>query len=105
MGILYRNNYYGNKVKEHLKDVKCECSIEYLTMHSSKGLEFDTVIITGVCDDEIPNASTDIEEERRLFYVALSRAKTELYIISKLNDDLSLAQFAKELTIKVSFKI
>jgi DNA helicase-2/ATP-dependent DNA helicase PcrA len=105
VGILYRNNYYGNKIKESLKDVKYACSIEYLTMHSSKGMEFDTVIITGVCDDEIPDASNNIEEERRLFYVALSRAKTKLYIISKLNNNSSLAVFAEELNIKASLKI
>jgi len=105
VGILYRNNYYGDKIKEFLKDIKYNCSIEYSTMHSSKGLEFDTVIITGVSDKEIPDASNDIEEERRLFYVALSRAKTGLYIISKLNDNSSLAMFADELNIKASFKI
>ena len=68
-----------------------------MTMHSSKGLEFDTVVIAGVSDHIIPDQSNDIEEERRLLYVALTRAKENLYVIHHEcgNDRLSI--FAKEL--------
>jgi len=54
------------------------------TMHSAKGLEFDTVFVAGAVEGVIPHercrAPQEIEEERRLFYVALTRAKTRLYI-------------------------
>ncbi len=54
------------------------------TIHSSKGLEFDAVFIIGVADGRFPHASAGIgeqwEEERRLLYVATTRAKKFLYL-------------------------
>ncbi|NOX54410.1 MAG: ATP-binding domain-containing protein, partial [Planctomycetes bacterium] len=55
------------------------------TIHSAKGLEWDTVYIIHAADGNIPSdmATGDeeqIEEERRLFYVAMTRAKNRLYI-------------------------
>ncbi|MGN0241015.1 MAG: ATP-dependent helicase [Candidatus Weimeria sp.] len=59
-------------------------SVGYYTFHGSKGLEFDTVFIIGACDGITPSEKADtierIEEERRLFYVAMTRAKRRLYI-------------------------
>ncbi len=49
------------------------------TIHQAKGLEWDSVFIIGMADGLLPLArSDDLEEERRLFYVAASRAKTTL---------------------------
>lgn len=55
------------------------------TIHQAKGLEFGTVFVIMLCDGMFPNArslnSPDAEEEeRRLFYVAVTRAKNELYL-------------------------
>lgn len=54
------------------------------TIHSSKGLEFEAVFVIGVADGRFPHASATFgeqwEEERRLLYVAATRAKTHLYI-------------------------
>ena len=54
------------------------------TLHSAKGLEFDRVFIAGAVEDVLPYARSkteaDIEEERRLFYVGVTRARHELYI-------------------------
>ena len=54
-------------------------------MHNTKGLEFDTVFVTGLEDDIIPGnrsgqSDADVEEERRIFYVAVTRARKELYL-------------------------
>ncbi|MBQ6269428.1 MAG: UvrD-helicase domain-containing protein [Bacteroidetes bacterium] len=62
--------------------------ITLMTLHSSKGLEFDTVFIPGVEKSLIPlqknqaddNNIDNIEEERRLFYVGITRAKKLLYL-------------------------
>jgi DNA helicase-2/ATP-dependent DNA helicase PcrA len=54
-----------------------------ITMHNTKGLEFDQVIITGLEDGIFPRDGEDseeLEEERRLFYVACTRAENELYL-------------------------
>ncbi|MBK1990105.1 UvrD-helicase domain-containing protein [Sphaerospermopsis aphanizomenoides BCCUSP55] len=55
-----------------------------ITVHQSKGLEFDTVFLAGMCEEEFPNyyslLDKKFEEEKRLFYVALTRAKNRLFI-------------------------
>jgi DNA helicase-2/ATP-dependent DNA helicase PcrA len=60
-------------------------AIQLMTVHSAKGLEFDAVFITGVEEGLFPheNALSDadgVEEERRLMYVAITRARRRLYL-------------------------
>jgi DNA helicase-2/ATP-dependent DNA helicase PcrA len=55
------------------------------TIHQAKGLEFPVIFIIMLCDGLFPSARSmktveDEEEERRLFYVAITRAKNELYL-------------------------
>jgi DNA helicase II / ATP-dependent DNA helicase PcrA len=61
-----------------------------ITIHQSKGLEFDTVFIAGMCEAEFPTYYSlidhKVEEEKRLFYVALTRAKKQLFISWFLKD-------------------
>ena len=58
-----------------------------MTVHASKGLEFDTVFVSGLEQGLFPHealnfgeAGRDDEEERRLFYVAITRARKELFL-------------------------
>lgn len=66
------------------KNGETASSVKLMTFHASKGLEFEKVIIADANDGVTPlkAASTDaaIEEERRAFYVAMTRAKTELTV-------------------------
>jgi DNA helicase-2/ATP-dependent DNA helicase PcrA len=61
-------------------------AVTLMTVHAAKGLEFDEVFITGLEDGLFPHdrpgdgGHADDEEERRLFYVALTRARTRLYL-------------------------
>ncbi len=61
-------------------------SVQLMTVHTAKGLEFDTVFVVGMEMDIFPSARSirenKLEEERRLAYVALTRAKKHLYISS-----------------------
>lgn len=74
------------------------------TMHSSKGLEFDRVFLPDINEDVIPHKKSikeeDIEEERRMFYVAATRARKYLHVFSveKLyNKDSRESRFLKEI--------
>ncbi|NRQ51954.1 ATP-dependent helicase [Brevibacillus sp. HD1.4A] len=60
---------------------KDEDAVQLLTVHGSKGLEFDTVILVGMNQGTFPSKRTeDMEEERRLAYVAVTRAKRRLIL-------------------------
>jgi DNA helicase II / ATP-dependent DNA helicase PcrA len=68
------------------QDDEEEEKVNLMTIHSAKGLEFTTVFLAGVEDTIIPHIRSvsedeaNIEEERRLFYVAITRAKKHLYM-------------------------
>ncbi len=58
--------------------------VTLITMHNTKGLEFDRVIVTGMEEGLFPSlrensTEREIEEERRLFYVSITRARNEIY--------------------------
>lgn len=60
-------------------------ALQLMTVHSAKGLEFDAVFITGLEEGLFPHENSQkeeggVEEERRLMYVAITRAKRRLYI-------------------------
>jgi len=66
------------------KETEIDC-VKLMTVHSAKGLEFNTVYIAGVEENLFPyliskNKDEELEEERRLFYVALTRAKERAVI-------------------------
>ncbi len=67
------------------KEEKNSGGVTLISFHSSKGLEFPIVFIVGVEEDILPHkksadSSGSIEEERRLFYVGITRAMKELYL-------------------------
>lgn len=65
---------------------KSENGVILATMHRAKGLEWDTVFIVDCCENTIPSkkaeTNSELEEERRLFYVAMTRAKETLYLLN-----------------------
>ncbi|KTA80922.1 ATP-dependent helicase [Aeromonas salmonicida] len=90
------------------KEAATDCEPFILsTLHGSKGLEWDKVILIGLNEQEFPGGKTDdlhsartsmsppstnenIEEERRLFYVGITRTKQQLNLVAPLDEGLTL---------------
>lgn len=68
------------------KDPSDKPGVSLITMHNTKGLEFDRVFVTGLEEGLFPGrareSDADIEEERRIFYVAITRARKELFLLA-----------------------
>lgn len=91
-----------SKIDDKKKKSKGKDAVNIMTVHASKGLEFDAVFVPNVNEDLFPHSmSVDHEEERRLFYVACSRPRKQLFVswffygsdMEKLNEGM----FIKEL--------
>lgn len=100
IAILSRNNMPLYFIEENLQKNKIKNKIlnkeNYLsncislsTIHSSKGLEWDKVYLVGMNNSYFPNKKSCIEEERRIFYVAVTRAKKNLILTLNKNDECS----------------
>jgi DNA polymerase III epsilon subunit-like protein len=118
--ILSRNNTYLKNAEEILQREKMPYislltdksnydekkpsiqpdKITITTIHRSKGLEWNFVFIVGLCDTHFPshmnNNIKNIEEERRLFYVGITRAKSHLYFVTN-STEIPLSRFIKEI--------
>ena len=74
--------------RDDMDDEGDKGKVNLMTIHASKGLEFPVVFIAGVEEGLIPHARSveenggDVEEERRLFYVAITRARDKLFMTS-----------------------
>lgn len=62
--------------------------VQIMTLHSAKGLEFDNVWIVGVEEGNMPHSDSSEEDERRLLYVGMTRAKERLFLSSSIADGL-----------------
>jgi DNA helicase-2/ATP-dependent DNA helicase PcrA len=99
----YTKKLTENREKENTDGVRI------LTMHGAKGLEFETVFIPGLNENSIPYRKAvmvqEIEEERRLLYVALTRAKKNLhlsYVIKRFDKEMQASRFLDEIYKKKS---
>ncbi|MCX7990995.1 MAG: UvrD-helicase domain-containing protein [Proteobacteria bacterium] len=79
-------------------------SVTLMTVHSAKGLEFPVVFVTALEDDIFPHIfsknENNIEEERRLFYVAITRAKERLflsYALTRNNKNQRISPFLNDI--------
>ena len=82
--LLLRLNELCDIVQAGSTDSQCPFILS--TIHSSKGLEYEQVILADIFDGALPQSSDNdnpasLEEERRLFYVALTRAKREVTLV------------------------
>lgn len=94
------------ETKENIKDLNKE-GVSLSTIHSAKGLEYHTVFVAGCVEGLIPYEKSrlpyEIEEERRLLYVAATRAKRNLYISAiekRHGNEVKISRFLEELKSK-----
>ncbi len=81
------------------KEVAANDNVKLMTMRKAKGLQADVVIMIGIEDDIIPNVRSDEEEEARLFYVSMTRAKKRLYMFHAFKRPRSIS-FGEDLIDK-----
>ncbi|MHB1666177.1 ATP-dependent helicase [Thiomonas sp.] len=80
-------------------------AVSLMTIHRAKGLEFQVVFIVALEDGEFPSPKAPIEEERRLFHVAITRAKRHLFLsrakrrfqFGRLGDPVAASEFLRDL--------
>ncbi len=103
--FAYMEDYKEELKKQAIdnKELKKE-GVMLATMHSAKGLEFEAVFIVDANEGITPHKkavlAADLEEERRLFYVAMTRAKSLLYIFSakeRYNKTVQWSRFIDEI--------
>ncbi len=118
IAILYRNYERSYEIRKALDEYDIEYKniddhtrvhgIQLMTIHKAKGLEFDAVIIIGLEQGLLPsliqNSQLSLDEERRLMFVAMTRARKYLYfssvVLSIQNYTLSTSQFIRESGVK-----
>lgn len=83
-----------------------EDAVMLMTMHGAKGLEFECVFIPDANEGVTPHSksvlSADMEEERRMFYVAMTRAKSHLhiyYLKERFHKEVTVSRFVEEIEI------
>lgn len=105
--FVHVDNYREMLEKQREKKESKE-GVALMTIHGAKGLEYDSVFIIESNEGSIPykkaKTQDDIEEERRLFYVAMTRAKRKLiisYVKEKNGKDINPSRFVEELLLVV----
>ena len=96
---------YTKELKEKISDQQTQKDgVQISTMHSAKGLEYEAVFLPDVNESIVPHTKAvldaDLEEERRLFYVAMTRAKNYLHIYSlkeRYNKPLLPSRYLEEI--------
>lgn len=84
------------KMRKMNKDTTGDDSVKLMTVHSAKGLEFPVVFLINCTDGKFPHSNGDISEERRIFYVGITRARDYLYFTGYMTDKRGLSEFLWE---------
>ena len=102
--FAYMERYKKEMDEMRKRQQEVKEGVHLATMHSSKGLEYDKVFILDAAEGITPYKKAvldaDLEEERRMFYVAMTRAKKELTICwakKQFSHELTVSRFVEEM--------
>lgn len=106
--FVHMEEYKEELIEAGKKSNEDDIGVRLMTFHSSKGLEFDIVYIIDVNEGSVPykkaKGADEIEEERRMFYVAMTRARHKLFICyckENFGKSIGKSDFIVELSSKV----
>lgn len=106
--FVHMEEYKEELIEARKKSNEDDIGVRLMTFHSSKGLEFDIVYIIDVNEGSVPykkaKGADEIEEERRMFYVAMTRARHKLFICyckENFGKSVGKSDFIVELSSKV----
>ena len=105
--FVHMDEYKDELIEARKKSNENDKGVRLMTFHSSKGLEFDIVYIIDVNEGSVPYKKAkgvdEIEEERRMFYVAMTRARKKLcicYCVENFGKSIGKSDFVIELSSK-----
>lgn len=105
--FVHMDEYKDELIEAKRKSNENDKGVRLMTFHSSKGLEFDIVYIIDVNEGRVPYKKAkgvdEIEEERRMFYVAMTRARKKLFIcycVENFGKSIGKSDFVIELSSK-----
>lgn len=105
--FVHMDEYKDELIEARKKSNENDKGVSLMTFHSSKGLEFDIVYIIDVNEGSVPYKKAkgvdEIEEERRMFYVAMTRARKKLFIcycVENFGKSIGKSDFVIELSSK-----
>jgi len=105
--FVHMDEYKDELIEARKKSNENDKGVRLMTFHSSKGLEFDIVYIIDVTEGSVPYKKAkgvdEIEEERRMFYVAMTRARKKLFIcycVENFGKSIGKSDFVIELSSK-----
>ena len=106
--FVHMEEYKEELIEARKKSNEDDIGVRLMTFHSSKGLEFDIVYIIDVNEGSVPykkaKGADELEEERRMFYVAMTRARHKLFICyckENFGKSIGKSDFIVELSSKV----
>lgn len=106
--FVHIQEYTEEMKQQAVKNRNIVNAVTFTTMHSSKGLEYESVYIIDANETIVPHKKAvtegDIEEERRMFYVAMTRAKKKLTICwaeERYHKEMTVSRFVNELLYDV----
>lgn len=99
IGVTELTALSSGEIEQIISSTQEKPRIPIITVHQAKGLEYNTVIVSGLVEGKFPMFNGDLDEEGKLFYVAITRAKKRLILTYPIK---GISKYGKEYETKIS---